>query len=275
MAKKRSKKKNPEELSTENELMKLKMMAEFGGDVIGGEGIPPEIENMFLKQIINFHKNHDHSKHVSIYKYIGEPEYNHVNDLSEKEIEKELKRLVKLMAKKGVGLSALSGPPKREIYRFITEELFKHEIEDVKMKGWVNQFIYEDFHPNPEYDVSMAADSFLQVVFDKRLPFYPEQFSEEMKDHIGLSTDPEEIMRNVEKFKERFTQLKLLEVKIEECEIDEDAGTAHVIAEVKYKTQSEKGKRFKTETAQAEFNLIKDKEKGGWWEINQVITDLF
>ena len=41
MAKKKRKNKSPEELNTENELIKLKLMAEFGGDFVGGEKVPP------------------------------------------------------------------------------------------------------------------------------------------------------------------------------------------------------------------------------------------
>jgi hypothetical protein len=41
------KKKSAEEIATENELLKLKMMAEFGGNFIGTDQIPPEIEHQF------------------------------------------------------------------------------------------------------------------------------------------------------------------------------------------------------------------------------------
>src|ERR1700741_2856371 len=89
MAKKKRKKKSEEELGTENELLKLKMMAEFGGDFMGGEDLPADVENQFLKQVMSFHKMHEQSKVTTVYKFIGEPEYNHVNDLSDKEVEKE------------------------------------------------------------------------------------------------------------------------------------------------------------------------------------------
>ena len=169
MAKKgKRKKKTSEELNTENELMKLKMMAEFGGDFVGAEDIPPDIENQFLKQIISFHKLHDNSKMTTVYKFIGEPEYNHVHDLSDKGIAKELKLLMKTMEKNGIALSVLAQTDKREFYRFITEELFKQEIEDIKVKGWMHQFVYEDFYPNPDYDVrhvaSFCIESILPVI---------------------------------------------------------------------------------------------------------------
>ena len=268
-------KKDPDDLSTENELMKLKMMAEFGGDFMGSDEIPPEIENLFLKQIRSFHKKHNKAQLTTVYKYIGQPEYNHVNDLSAKEIEKELTRLLKIMAKKGVGLAALSDTPPRELYRFIVEELFKKEIEDVKMKGWVNQFIYEDFYPNPDYDVKSAAQSCIQAMFDFENVIFPDLFSEEMKDHIGLSIDSEDVFAKVQEFKQQFTQLKLQKINIVQYDLDKEAGTANLIANVSYNTQVQKGKRLKLELTQIELNLVRDEKIGMWWLVNQVICDLF
>ena len=43
-----------EDLRMENELLKLKMQAERGGVFVGGEDIPPEIENDWLQNILRF-----------------------------------------------------------------------------------------------------------------------------------------------------------------------------------------------------------------------------
>jgi len=274
MAKRKRKKKSTEELGTENELMKLKMMAEFGGNFVGSDDIPPDVENQFLKQIINFHKQHESSGLTTVYKFIGEPEYNHVNDMSDKEIVKELKRLTKIMEKNGVSLSVLAETPKREIYRFVTEELFKHEIENVKVKGWVNQFIYEEFHPNPEYDVKNAVYYSLQAIFNKGTALYEEHYSEEMKDSLGLSLDMEEFKEKIESFWSSFNNVKLDQYDFVKVEIDKDAGIGHALCNVSYKTQSAKGKKFRTESIVVEFYLERSKMMESWWEISRVVCDI-
>ena len=274
MANRKRKKKSNEELGTENELMKLKMMAEFGGDFVGSEDIPPDIENQFLKQIISFHKQHESSGLTTVYKFIGEPEYNHVNDMSDKEIAKELRILLKLMDKSGVSLSVLAETPKREVYRFITEELFKHEIENVKVKGWINQFVYEEFHPNPEYDVRNAVFYCLQSIFNKGSVLFDDHYSEEMKDGIGLSLDIEDFKEKISSFWSGFHNVKLDQYDFTKVEIDQEAGTAHAICNVSYKTQPAKGKRFKLEELTAEFFLVRSKFMDSWWEISRVICDV-
>ncbi len=274
MAKKRRTKKSAEELGTENELLKLKMMAEFGGDFMGGEDLPPDIENQFLKQVINFHKQHDPSKVTTVYKFIGEPEYNHVNDLSDKEVVRDLKKMLKLMDKKGVALSYLPETPKREIYRFVTEELFKHEIEDVKLRGWVNQFIYEEFHPNIEYDVRNAVSICMQSIFNKGHILYEDHFSEEMKDSIGLSMELEDLRGKIETFWNRYNNIKLALHEFESVGINEATETATVVCHVTYKVQSQKGRKFKEENTVVEVVLVRGKYLFNWWEIKQIITDV-
>jgi hypothetical protein len=274
MAKRKRKKKSADELGTENELMKLKMMAEFGGNFMGSEDIPPEVENQFLKQIISFHKQHENSKITTVYSFIGEPEYNHVNDMNDKEVARELKRLLKIMEKNGVSLSVLAETPKREIYRFLTEELFKHEIEDVKVKGWMNQFIYEEFHPNPEYDVRNAVTACVQSIFNKGHVFFDEHYSEDMKDSLGLSIDLDDFRGRIENFWSKSNNVKLDHFNFNKVEIDKEKGTGYAECQVVYKTQNSKGKRFKTENASVEFFLEKSKYVDSWWEIKQVISDL-
>ena len=250
-------------------------MAEFGGSFIGTEEVPPELEQQFLKQIINFQKKHEQSKLVTVYKYIGEPAYNHVNDLSDKEVVKDLTRLQKLMARKGVVLSVLAETPRREVYRFITEELFKIEVEDIKLKGWVNQFIYEEFHPNVEYDVRSAVYYCLQTIFNKGHAFLDDYFSEDLQDSIGLSTDTDEMKEKIESFWSKFNNTKLEQYDVESSQIDKGSGIANVVCNVCYKTQSEKGKRFKKENITVEFNLRRSKHMDSWWDIQQIICNLF
>ena len=119
------KKKSDIELTTENELLKLKMMAEFGGDFAGSEHLPPEVEHIFLKQISRFHQLHEKASMVKIYDFIGAPLYDHVHDLSDREVKKELKKLLSLLRKKGIVVETLSGVGDKEMYRFVTEEIFR------------------------------------------------------------------------------------------------------------------------------------------------------
>ncbi len=241
--KKPVKKKTSPKLAEENELLKLKMMAEFGGNFISADQVPAELENKFLKQIINFHRQHGKPEKISIYQYIGQPEYNHVHDLSDKQIKKELKKLQKLLVKHGIGLDVWAPTPDKEIYRFITEELFKIEIDNVKMKGWMSQFVYEDFHPNAEYDIKYAVHHIITGLFDSQGVLYEDFVGEELKDSLGLTMDIEELKEKTMAFRQHYHDVILVDYEFISLKVDNGETTARVVCDVTFKTQKEKGKR--------------------------------
>lgn len=266
---------NPDELASENEFLKLKMMAEFGGNFVGGDKIPAELENQFLKQIIQYHKLHSDSETVSIYHFIGEPEYNHVHDLSDKQVKKQLRTLLKLLQKHGIKLDVLSQIPEREVYRFITEELFKQPISNVKMKGWVSQFVYEDFHPNAEYDVKNAVHHILIALFDRQGSLYEDFVAEELKDSLGLSSDPEELLRKIQAFHEQYNDIILVNYDYLETDINSNEGTARLLLDVTFKTQKQKGKRTARHVTHVELFLRRDGLMKNIWQLTRLNSEFF
>lgn len=276
MAKRKSKPKSTEQLGTENELMKLKMMAEFGGDFVANEEIPAEIENAFLKQILQFHKKHDPQKKTTVYKFIGSPKFIPENKIvHEKNVVHELSRTMGLMHLKGIELSALMDTPPRELYRFITTELFNQEIQDVKMKGWITHFIYEEFHPHPNQGVKAAAQAVIQSIFNTGVPLMDENFTENMKSKIGLSSDTEELREAVQAFQSKYEAVRLISIQVPDVTIDEETETAYAFCKVGFQVKHEKGGRYKNMKADIEFNLKKHPEFKMWWLVEQVICDLF
>lgn len=258
------KKKTDAELVTENELLKLKMMAEFGGDFAGSEHLPPEIEHVFLKQINKFHQLHDKAGMIKIYDYIGAPLYNHVHDLSDKEIKKELKKLLTLLRKKGIVVETLSGVPDKEMYRFVTEEIFKQEIQDIRMPNWTIHMLYEEFHPSDEFDIKNQCGTALAFMFDKGFITADFVFMDEMKSDLGLGMEKEELIEKIDAYKVGFNKMIFLGAEFKSLEIDKENNTALVSVTAEFKTQAQKGRRFKTESADVNITLVKDPNMQFW-----------
>ena len=53
-------------------------------------------------------------------------------------------------------------------YRFITEELFEHETDDMEVEGITKYFNYEEFHPDHEAEISEHAIKFLADWFERK-----------------------------------------------------------------------------------------------------------
>ena len=59
---------DPEEnLRMENELLRLKIQAEHGGQSHTSGELPPEIENMFLKNVMAFEQNYAKAKPATVF----------------------------------------------------------------------------------------------------------------------------------------------------------------------------------------------------------------
>jgi hypothetical protein len=271
MAKRR--KKSDVEITTENELLKLKMMAEFGGDFSGSENLPPEVEHLFLKQINKFHQLHERAGAVRIYDFIGAPLYNHVHDLSDKETGKELKKLLRLLAKKGIIVETFSGVGDKEMYRFVTEEIFKQEIQDIRMPNWSIHMLYEEFHPSDEFDIKNQCGTALAFMFDKNFISTDFVFLDEMKSHLGLGMEKDELIEKIDTFKLGYNQILFIGAEFRSIEIDNEQNTAHVHTVADYKTQVQKGRRYKAESVAVNFTLAKEPNTQ-FWMIEQLICDL-
>ena len=219
-----------EKLKAENDFLKMKIMLEHGADFYTPDkkiqSFNPEIENEFLNNIIEFEKQFHLRKTISIYDKIGKPQqFKPVSEITDDDIEEEWNMLLEYMQQYGVDLSASS--PKvtaRELYRFTTEELFKHETDDINIPGMMSGFIYDEFYPDYEYDnTRYATDDCIGPILSKKpLEFTPWYAKEniQLNTHTGLTND--ELKEIVNKFKNKFDNIELKETGNISCDLQKE-----------------------------------------------------
>ena len=154
-----------EELRAENNLLKVKLKLEYGMQETDTSGLPPHVENDWLKYIDAFEKQYKDAKTVTVYDFIGKPPFKPWNTVSPEQISTELKRLLSIMARNSVALDCICHYDDTVIYRFLTEELFSHEMDLIRIPGMTHHFIYEEFHPNHDHDLRQKAEAFLKSLF--------------------------------------------------------------------------------------------------------------
>ena len=175
---------NAERLRATNEEKKNKLIKEKGAvfsDMSYENDLPPEIMSRFLDDIIAYEDDYDSTNRIQLYDFMGKPSYRNVKDIPDEEIPEELKRLYALLEKHQVSLDTLCDVAEREIYRFITEELFFEEIDDKRIPGFISVFCYEEFHPNQEYNIRDQAFEFISFYLDKENDFYTYSLTSEAK----------------------------------------------------------------------------------------------
>jgi hypothetical protein len=161
---------DPEEnLRMQNDFLKMKMMAESGAWFGGEGGLPPEIENQFLKNVMEFEKVNAGAKSKTIYELLDKPHFEDEMNLDEERFETEYARLNKLLEEHGMHVGFNREREDRFKYNFITKELFEHESAFMPVKGMITGFLYEEFHADHELEITELTNRFLNDFFERNL----------------------------------------------------------------------------------------------------------
>lgn len=210
-----------EKMRAENEFLKMKMMLELGADVHFSSGGPPEIENQFLKYVMALEAQSMHPVFTTVFKKIESPShFKPVNEIADTRIDAAFEGLLKYLNDHGISLTWCS--PKvtsKELYRFIVEELFQKQIDDIRIPGVVDCFIYDEFYPDHEYENTRAAvDECIRRIFSKNPFEFLSRFNKDglrFNKHERLSEDELKILFN--RFKELFEEIHLWYIEAGQC----------------------------------------------------------
>lgn len=127
----------------------VRKMSEIGDDApLFGD--PLEfIEDEFWDVVTEFDYQLENAERVSLREYVGNPQVKPIDTLMNWELPVELDRLLDLLAENSVYIDFLSdGVDEVEIYRFIVEQLLDEEVDDIRIEGFNQHFIYEEFFPD-------------------------------------------------------------------------------------------------------------------------------
>jgi hypothetical protein len=154
-----------DDLSAENEFLRLKLLAEHNSETNSTGNLDPKIENEFLKHIVDFENIYKNSKRVKIFDLLGKPNFKPANDLNDNALNLSLVELISLLAKNNIKVDFSGTYSNRIKYSFIIEELFDEETDDIRLPGMITHFSYEEFHPDHRSDIKERTLEFLSGWF--------------------------------------------------------------------------------------------------------------
>ncbi len=207
-------------LKQENELTKLKIQAEFGFQIAGESNLNPAIENIWLKQILDYERAMVSSTKITIHEKIGKPVFKKFAELKEGELEQELLSIIEILNKKNIVIDSVAGAGDEEMYKFITEELIIQEVDSNSPPNMLTCFIYEEFHPNHEYDIRNRGQEFMNGLErnDTDFSFF---ISAESHDEIH-DIHFQQLKRRLRLFKEAFDEVKVTTYKVTSIVINDE-----------------------------------------------------
>lgn len=255
-----------ENLRMENELLKLKLQAQFGAKLGEGENLPPDIENEFLKNVYAFEQNLGDYKPIKVVELLGSPDFKKAADLDDELVKKEYDRLIELMESKSIAVDFIRPRNERFMYQFITEELFDHETDN-SMPGMTTHFIYEEFHADHDLDIRSRTDDFLRDWFRKEFNEFSSELGYQFVLANGQTLTREETLTKIQNLFDCYTsftncQVAMREVKFRWYE-ETQTGMGHAEGGVKYDAVMETGEIVHFE---GPFKLYLSNEDG-WWSV--------
>ncbi len=196
-----------ETLQIENELLRLKLKAQYGDAFYmeTNDNLPPEVENQFLRNIIAFEDANRDPEVFTVFEKLGRPSYRSMDELTTDQIGEELNRLTALLDENNLSLNFCNGPyPNEEIYRFVTEELFAHELGMVPLEGMSLNFIYEEFHPNNKADIEKNTHEFFKHWINRSFDDFSSELDYNFVTSAGRHMKRGELYKEMKYFFESF-----------------------------------------------------------------------
>lgn len=155
-----------EKLRLENEIRKIKLELEKGAKFFESSdmpALPPEIENEFLNYIEQFEKISESSSKITVYEKLGKPPIINISDYTDDELSVELDDLFEQLNDHDIYVNSTHEVEDAEMYRFITEDIFKQELFAIDtMEGVITHFNYEEFYPDDIKDIIACIDDFVE-----------------------------------------------------------------------------------------------------------------
>lgn len=220
----------PEErINAKNELLRLKLELEHGMAHTDNSSLTPEAENQWLNQVYNFEQRYKNCRKVKVYDFLGRPDFRKSDDLTGDAVSKALKRILSIMRKKSLFLDCCCAYEDAVLYKFITEELFEHEMDDMSVPGMRYHFTYEEFHPNHDYDLRRYSIDFIEGLLGRK--WNPEFDTFQLSRKITFSGnvfDSSELSSIIEAFQEgRTFHIDKLEINRVALNLGQGRGEVH------------------------------------------------
>lgn len=218
-----------DDLRAENNLLKLKLTMEYGMQMENVSSLSPDVENQWLKSIYAFEQQYKDAKRIKVYDYIGRPSFRKWDTLAANEITTELQRVKAILAANEVEVGCICEYDDATIYRFITEEFFEHEMDNMRIPGMTCHFTYEEFHPNHDHDLRHQTNDFVKTIFTRSWneQFDVIAFAAKIR-FAGKEYDRAGISSIIRVFQESHSRLQIRKFVICDVAIDASSESAHV-----------------------------------------------
>lgn len=215
-----------------NESKKKELADKYGAHFSDGSQLSPDGESKWLNYIEEFESQFEHARQIKIRELVGHPTFTPFEKIPAGQLESEVANVLDFLSLHDICVNCLADVSNEALYRFLTIELMDEDTDDIRIEGMTHNFIYEEFHPNDEYDAKSAAEEFLSNLFGRQEEWVLNGFAkDEMYDPLGIRTTPEQMGNLIRLFYARYAAFTNHAFECIECNLNGDFATVRLQGE--------------------------------------------
>jgi len=181
--------------------------------------LSPEVENEWLDYVLEFERQFEQAKSITVRERIGHPPIQPLSDLPLHAVDEAVTTLLELLAAHSIAVDFLGDVDEVAAYRYLTEELLDQETDDIRIAGMVTHFTYS----TPEYDVQMWVEDFvLNVFIHEKEYFLPGLAEQPLFNAQGEPITAAQFQQTIEAVWERLPPANHVEVKPTTTQVNGD-----------------------------------------------------
>jgi hypothetical protein len=181
--------------------------------------LSPEAESEWLDHVLEFERQFEQAKVITVRERIGDPPIQSLSDLPLYAVGEAVTTLLELLVAHGIAVDFLGDVDELEAYRYLTEELLDEEMDDIRVEGMMTHFTYS----TPEYDVQMWVENFVLDLFTHdREYFLPGLAKQPLFNAQGEPITAAQFQQTIEAVWERLPPTNRVEVKPITTQVAED-----------------------------------------------------
>jgi hypothetical protein len=200
--------------------------------------LSPDEENEWLDHVLEFEKQFEQAKSITVRERIGNPPIQPLSELPLYALDEAVTALLELLAAHSIAVDFLGDVDELEAYRYLTEELLDEEMDDIRIEGMMTHFTYS----TPEYDVQMWVESFVLDVFTQdREYFLPGLAKQPFFNAQGEPITAAQFQQTIEAVWDRLPPTNKVEIKPIVTQVEGDEAKVWAIISWNDRAQQTKG----------------------------------
>lgn len=214
------------------------MLADYRSDTLS-----PEIEGDFLDYVLEFERQFEKAKRITVRERIGDPPILPLDEIPVEELQQAIDSLLDLLKTKGIFVDFLGEVEVIDVYRYLTGELLDEEIDDINIPGTSMCFTFA----TPEYNAEMWTEEFVVAVLRRDGHIvHPGSIPMQFYNPAGIPITEAEFQRAIVEIWSVLPSIKAYSVEMLAVQVTESEAQTEAI--IKWTSEIERSERQVTST---------------------------